>query len=301
VVFALLIVLSYHQSTWAKDSPPVAKQTAVNDSARPVATEPKPEASASKADDADFYKHRAADELYKGHYDHALADVNKAIRLRPDDPVSYYIKAAILESQEEDAAALVAIDYACKTCPQVAQYWQQRATILSHLGRMTESIAASDKAIRLDDKKHPNVSYHRTKSHTLRSMNRLSEAMQEVNQCVKLEPDNFSIRDDRSRLAMQIKRYDTVISDCTYVLVKPERMTRLGKADVLRLRASAYIARKQYEKAVEDYQVAVKQLPDDRSVHAELFHLYNLIGNKQDAEKEQKILNSIDVDLKPPR
>jgi len=243
-------------------------------------------------EDSDAFYFRAfAESDYKRKLDAALIDINKAIGLHPEVGAYYALKAAILHMLDEDEAAIVVANKATKLLPDDGNAWNYKAAILSRLNQPAEAIKSVDFAIKLD--RHA-AQYHNTKARVLAKLCRWNEAIEQLSEGLRLNPTSLIMHSDRSSIAMRVKQWNVAISDLTWLNAhNPSLMNRERN---LRTRAKAYVETKQYDAALQDYQAALKLFPDDRSVHADVCRLYELMGNKQSAEKERTWLGAFDQD-----
>jgi tetratricopeptide (TPR) repeat protein len=72
--------------------------------------------------------------------------VNRALRLRPEDPEAWILKCQILSALDDDTAALAAIEMAVHRAPRMAEarYW--RAAVLADLERFDDALVSIEQA-----------------------------------------------------------------------------------------------------------------------------------------------------------
>jgi len=247
------------------------------------------------AHDSDAFYFRAFGESdSKRKLDSALIDINRAVALHPEIGAYYALKAAVLHGLEEDEAAIEASDMARKLLPEDANVWNYRAAILSCLNQPGEAIKSVNVAIRLDGH---NAQYHSTKARVLARLCRWNEAIEQLNEGLRLDPTNKIMHADRASIAVRVKQWGLAISDSTWLIAHNNGL--LNRERDLHTRANSYVATKQYESALQDYRAAIKLFPDDRDLHADLCKLYEIVGEKQSADKERKWLRAFDQDTTP--
>jgi len=247
--------------------------------------------------DADAYLRRAearGDEKSTLHL--SLQDVNRAIALGGEHARYYSTKASILDQLEDDKEAFIAIDKACKLEPGNGHYWHMRSIICYHLKKNDEALRSAEESIRLVPN---NAGYRQYKARALRAMGKLQECLPVLDTAIKLEPSHIPLLKDRMDVHTRLKQWNQVVEDCNRILKIEKGASNLS--DILQSRAHAYRQLKQYPKAIEDLKRAETLFPDDRRSHADLLEIYELTGDKQNAERERKLIKSMDEDFAPPK
>ncbi|HEY9785576.1 MAG TPA: hypothetical protein V6D17_09265 [Candidatus Obscuribacterales bacterium] len=226
----------------------------------------------------------------------ALKDIDKAIELDPDYALYHMWKSTILSDQEEDKRALPEALRACQLEPKTALYWDNLSVVQRHLGKSEDAIRSADKAVQFS----PQTGlFRQNRARALQAASRFREALEECNRAVKLRPASKGLRTVRANIASHLNQWDTVISDTSFCLAGSE--SKLHSRDLLRLRASAYAGKKQYERAIHDYEAAVKLFPYDRESQANLKAMYLKVGSLKSAQAQEKILKDLDDDVRPFR
>lgn len=223
----------------------------------------------------------------------ALQDIDRAIQLSPKVSSFHFLKGVILDYEEEDEAALPEVVLSCRLDPGVALHWDVLSRIQARLGRTDEAIESAGKAISLSKGRFG----LRCRARAYMKKNNWREAMNDLNQALKAEPNSGQLRTDRAKAAVQLKEWDTVINDSTFCLKSPNSI--LNDRNHLRLRATAYVGKKQYEKAIADYKAIQKLVPDDRETAADLKALYLKVGDSDSFRAQEKKLKELDEDFRP--
>lgn len=105
------------------------------------------------------YRNRGTAYAFKGQYDNAIADYDKAIEMQPSFPEAYYFKARILATCLDDKyrdgsealeLAKKAVDLDPKA--QRAQFWETLAAAYVEVGKFEDAIITQEKAIDLQKK-----------------------------------------------------------------------------------------------------------------------------------------------------
>lgn len=106
-------------------------------------------AVALKPDYALAYNNRGLANAYKGTYDKAIADFSKAIELKADYDDPYNNRAEAYHLLGWDADGLADANKAVSLNPQSADDWETRAEIYEKLGRRDSALADYRKALSL--------------------------------------------------------------------------------------------------------------------------------------------------------
>ena len=75
--------------------------------------------------------------------------VNRALRLRPEEPEAWVLKSQVLSSLEDEVAALAAANEALRLAPKSAEAMYMRGALLYDMEIYEEAIRVLDKALRL--------------------------------------------------------------------------------------------------------------------------------------------------------
>ncbi|MHC5024272.1 MAG: protein kinase domain-containing protein [Planctomycetota bacterium] len=96
---------------------------------------------------------RMIGEIYSAIHDadRALDELTQAIRLDPEDPVTYMSRATILRDLERGEEALADLTKAIELDPDYSRFYEQRARVHLLLRRLDEAIRDAERAIELND------------------------------------------------------------------------------------------------------------------------------------------------------
>lgn len=119
-------------------------EAAVADLDKAVAAAALPESIAS----ARYYRGYAHFKLQ--HYEAALADLNEAQKLQPDNADVYFARGKTQQALENYEAALRDFDEFAKRAPSDARGQASRGSVLEAMGRSTEALSAFESAVRLE-------------------------------------------------------------------------------------------------------------------------------------------------------
>jgi TonB family protein len=117
----------------------------------PVKTEVQPPVvKAPPPPDFAFYRSRATQEMSANNLDAAMADLDKAIELKPGDAGSYVDKGIILTRKEKFEDAVEQYSKAIELNPNYALAFYSRGTVREKLGNTEEALADYQKSSELD-------------------------------------------------------------------------------------------------------------------------------------------------------
>lgn len=217
----------------------------------------------------------------------ALKQINEAIKIDPQNANFYNLKGSILADNDYDEA-LISLDKALQIDPQLAQAWYTKSEILMHQNKPELALQAADKAVACS----PKLRSIRIKP--LKQLRRYEEAMKEAEIFVSVFPKNDVVLLMHSDMARQLKRWPIVVKDETRLI---ELRKEIGSGHLLhkRLRADAYVALRQYEKAIADLEDVVRENPVNRKAHKLLLEIYRKKNDKKNIAKEEAILAKLEM------
>lgn len=96
------------------------------------------------------YANRGRDHALAGRNDLALADLDRALALNPDEPSTLQCRGSVLLHRKEFARALADFDRSVALQPDQADYYLNRGKARRIAGLAEEALADADMAIRLD-------------------------------------------------------------------------------------------------------------------------------------------------------
>lgn len=109
-------------------------------------------AAAALATDYTYYRKRADENNFKGQFDLAVTDYNKAIELNPKDDVSYLNRGRAYLSKKSFDLALTDLDKSIEINPKEAMAYSLRADLHEKKGNAAQAITDYQKAVELDAK-----------------------------------------------------------------------------------------------------------------------------------------------------
>ena len=138
-------------------------------------------ALALRPDEADFHGHQSALLERLGRIDEALAGARTAARLRPEDPTFAALASTLLEQLGDCEGALEAVREALARAPTVAAYHAQAARLLARTGQPAGALAAFRTAVRLDGN---DVSVRAELSYLLTELGDLPNALAQIDAAI---------------------------------------------------------------------------------------------------------------------
>jgi len=122
----------------------------------PVAA-PSPAATPTPAPAPDytFYRKRADENNFKGEFDLALEDYNKALELNPQDAVSYLNRGRAYSNKKSYDLAVLDFDKTIELNPKDSTAYFTRADLYEKKGDSRQAIGDYQKAVELDAKNEP--------------------------------------------------------------------------------------------------------------------------------------------------
>lgn len=127
----------------------------------------------------------AAGHYARGEFAQALAAIERAVTLAPDDPATLNVHGAILAASGQAQAAVAVLDRALELAPTLVPALANRAMALLDLGREVEALAAFDRVI---DLAPDQCEARLARADLRRRAGHLQEAMQDFDHVLAIEP-----------------------------------------------------------------------------------------------------------------
>jgi tetratricopeptide (TPR) repeat protein len=205
------------------------------------------------------YRLRGQNYGRKGRYDRALADLNEALRLDPDDDVALHERGWAYYKKEEYDRALADLTRALALVESPATY-QVRGLVFLAKGDHDAAIADLKESLKLNPKSA--VAYHYL-GRAYYYKKDYDEAIKHTTAAIRLDPQDAAAYAYRGYAYHDKKDYDRALENYNQSL-------RLNPRDVhvWRYRGWVYRTRGDYDKAVADFNQALALTPNSP-------HLYN--------------------------
>ena len=184
----------------------------------------------------------------------ALADMDEALRVHPDDADAVLNRANVLKILNRPQEALAGYERALALRPAWAQAENNRGTVLQALGRHAEALEAYDRAL-LAAPDH--VEALNNRGSVLQDMKRPAEALAYYEQALRLAPGFAPAFNNRGSALMELKRFGDALSCFDRALA-----LRPGDAQAMNNRGNALQGLMRYEDALAAYDQALSLKPD---------------------------------------
>lgn len=161
-------------------------------------------------DDTEIHLNRANIFRMLNRHEEALAGYDRALSARPDWPQVLNNKGSVLQDLKRPAEALVAYDRALVLQPGVSTVINNRGSALMDLKRGAQALAAFEEALRLA----PNDAVIWTnRGNALRLLRRHPEALASYDRAVALNPGYAKALHNRGVLLAHLKRHAAALAD----------------------------------------------------------------------------------------
>lgn len=143
-----------------------------------------------------------------GKYEEAIQAYDKAIKLDPDDAVTWNDKGCALLDLSRHEEALQAFDEVIESNPQNTLAWFGKASVLDKLGKHEEALQACDKLVELDPQ---DASAWYGKGYVLNNLGRYEEALQACDKLIELDPQSDDAWFGKGYILNNLDRYEEAL------------------------------------------------------------------------------------------
>jgi predicted O-linked N-acetylglucosamine transferase (SPINDLY family) len=201
-----------------------------------------------KPDDADAHLNRANVLKVMGRAEAALAGYARALELTPDWPQAENNRGTVLRDLGRYQDALAAYDRALAAAPDYAEALNNRGIVLQDLKRPAEALAAYDQALR----RAPNfAAAFNNRGSVLLEMRRFGDALSCFDRALSLRPGDVEVINNRGNALQGLARYDEALTAYDQALaLKPDHVSALNN------RGGALQQLKRYEEALASFDKA---------------------------------------------
>lgn len=204
---------------------------------------------------SDLYILRAQICSQAGQTDQALADCNRVLTFKPACSAAYSIRSFVFTQRKEWTEALADATTAIKMGHNSA--YLQSALAKKNLGLIKEAIADMTAAL---EHRPQEIAYLIYRTGCYEELGDNASALIDIEEAVRLDPDNLPARQVRARLYFKMKMTEKGLADLGHVVEKKNK-----SGDALVERALALVKAGEEERAREDWQAALL-LPIDSAV-----------------------------------
>lgn len=178
--------------------------------------------------------------------DQALADLTKAIELRPDDPVALRLRGQAYLKANQAEKALADFEAALEKDPDSVPTLEAKIDALLELERFEDAEKVCDQIEKLS----PNSAealFHRARVAAVKK--EFEKALEILNRAAKLDPKNPAVLMIRAAVLQELKKTDEALQDVNEAL-----KLRPGNPALLRLRAAILAGSGKFSEAIADLE-----------------------------------------------
>jgi tetratricopeptide (TPR) repeat protein len=187
-------------------------------------------------------------------FDRAIADYNQAIRLKPDYANAIFHRGAAYSLKGDYDRAIADFNAYIVLQPRDPDVFHDRGDVYFYERKYQDAIADYTESLRLKPRQ-TDVLFSRGLS--LQKSNRTAEAIDDFDRVIEAEPGNVLALEHHAELSMDRNDYVRAIADLSRAIdLHPS-----NSAYVLRLRGESYMAKKDHEHALADYNEAIRLAP----------------------------------------
>jgi tetratricopeptide (TPR) repeat protein len=250
-------------------------------------------AAADEHADPDALARRGEASAARRDFEHALADLSKAVELRPDDPEYLYQRAMVYRQSGQAALALPDLDHALTLNHDFLRAYLPRAEIRLHEKNVDGAIADLDAVDRLAPKQ---ADIRFVLAERYEGVNRFSQAIAQYDLWIPNHPDDSKravALGGRCR-ASAIENQDLAggLADCNKALSLADKKNPIY-GHLFENRGLLELRQANYEKAISDFDAALKTMPKNA------FALYGRgvakIRKNKTAEGEADIAEAVKI------
>jgi tetratricopeptide (TPR) repeat protein len=192
-----------------------------------------------------------------GKTDEAIAAFDAATKLAPESPAPYQHRGEIYREKKEYGKAIAEFTKVLELQPGDVLPLVHRAEAYLFDGKLEEALADADAVL----EKQQIVAAHRLRGEILAQLNRLDEAIEEMEQLTKSVPNQPELKIQLAMYYLINKQPREAISEYDDVLLlDPENFL------ALRSRGDAYLNVGQHAEAIADFEKALKVEAEDTTI-----------------------------------
>jgi tetratricopeptide (TPR) repeat protein len=217
---------------------------------------------------ATVYFWRAVGWNKKGNYSQVIADATESLRLKPGDIALYNLRGSAYYDKGEYDIAIADFNDALRIGPPSGIVYHNRGNAWRGKGDNAKALADYDQAIRLGPK---DAYTYQNRGATKQALGDLDGAVVDINEAIRINPTQASVYNNRAVIWRAKGDYDRAIADSSEAI-------RLAKAKALAnimtppgsvlisayiQRGLAYEAKRDYERAKDDYNATLEGVASD--------------------------------------
>ena len=206
---------------------------------------------------------------YKGDYDRAIADWDRAIQLKPDYADAYNNRGLTYDSKGDHDRAIADYDKAVQLKPDFAEAYLGRGAAYNYKGDYDRAIADYDKAVQL---KPDYAGAYNNRGIAYDSKGDHDQAIADYGKAIQLKPDYADAYNNRGVVYNSKGDHDRAIADFDKAIqLKPDY------ANAYNNRGIAYNSKGDHDRAIADFDKAIQLKPNFAAAYNNrCYNLYEL-------------------------
>ncbi len=236
-------------------------------------------------DDADAYSNRGLAYFYKGKYEKAIADFEKAIVIKPELVYAYNMCGLVHAYRKEYQLAMKYFDKAIEYEPGLDEVYRNRGWTHACMGKYELAIKDYSQAISI------RPIYYHERGMVYYYKGDYDRAINDYTIDITNSRGNASIYHNRAVAYYSIDDYARAIDDCNNGL----GILAEGPDDYIKcgLKALRFFCIEDYEKAIKQYTKAIKTKPDLAGYYCRRGDVYYKLGEEELAIADWRQANSL--------
>ena len=244
----------------------------------------KPLAQDKQSISAETYFLRGNTKYRLGQYKAAIADYNKAIRLKPNEANIYTIRGFAKTKLGLHATAISDFDKAIQLKPDYAIAYTCRGIAKAALEQHFAAILDYDRAIKL---KPDDAITYTNRASSKAALDQYLAAISDYDIAIKLKSNDAKIYYNRGTVKGRLGEHSSAISDFTEAIrIKPDDAASYYNRGISKAALGQYLA------AISDYNIAIKLKPNDAKIY------YNRGHAKGKLEQDAAAIADYDTAIK---
>ena len=201
-------------------------------------------------DSPDVHDRRAQIYMDQERYDLAIAELSRSIELSPRNASTYALRGKLRSYINHPKGAIADFDQALQLSPNTFEVLYDRGLARSALGDRELAMADYDAGLKLvpTADSESRSAFLSARAIVWNNMRMLDLAIADIDEAVRLQPENADAYRVRAYAYLAQNKYDLVISDCN-------QATRLNPSNIAAIlyRGKAFYYKQMYEQAIADF------------------------------------------------
>ncbi len=185
-------------------------------------------------------------------YDKAIADLDAAVRLAPDNALAFARRGRVYAMKKDFDRAFTDCDHAVNLNPKLDRAYVNRALVLKQKNNLTQAIQDMDEAVRLE----PNEGNYYSRGEFYSELD-ADKAIDDFNESIRIKPKAYAYANRAyqyfCKADSDLSYQDLAVSDCTEALrLDPKSANAFG------IRGAVRYLKKKYDQAEQDLTEAIR-------------------------------------------